>query len=363
MSQRLIAACIAVPAVLGLLLFASVVRLPYATYQPGSTVDVLGEDDSDVDIVQVDGHEVFRDDGELRMTTVRVSPAQDPDERGIGLTALMSTWFDGDNAVYPYDAVHQSDETAESNRQQGQLQMATSQDVAVDVALEEMGIEVPQVLTITQLTPGLPAEDVLEVGDVVRTIGGTDVTDAAQLVSLVDDSTPGEPLTVGVTRDGKPLELDVTPVDVDGSTKIGILPEVSDYEFPFEVKINISPQIGGPSAGLIFSLAIFDTLTEGSLTGGRTVAGTGEIFPDGSVGAIGGIQQKIAGARDEGAELFLVPIENCDDALGADPGDMRLMMARSMHDVREGLEAFAADPDATLPSCDDADEILSGAAS
>ncbi len=359
MSQRLITACLAVPAVIALLLFASIARLPYATYQPGGTLDVLGETDADTPIIEVSGHEAFRDDGQLRMTTVRVSPAQPPDERGIGLIQLMGTWFDGDNAVYPYDAVHGDDETVESNRQQGRLQMATSQDSAVAVAMEELGLDVPEELTVTELTPGLPAASVLEVGDVLRSIDGTPVDDAAGLVDQIDASRPGVPLQVVVTRDGGRRAVEITPVRLDdGSTKIGIGPEVSDYDFPFEVSIDIDPAIGGPSAGLIFSLAVYDTLTEGSLTGGRAVAGTGEIAPDGSVGPIGGIAQKIAGARDEGAELFLVPPDNCADALRADHDGMRLMMARTMHDARVGLEAFAADPDADLPSCEDADEVV-----
>jgi PDZ domain-containing protein len=368
MSQRLIAAVVAVPLVIALFIYAALVPLPYASYQPGGTIDVLGTDggDGDAEIIQVAGHQTFRDDGQLRMTTVRVSPAAAPGKTGgENLVGLLRTWFDGDNAVYPYDVVHDKSETPESSRAEGQLQMAGSQDAAVDVALTEMGIDVPEVLAITDLTPGLPAEKVLEVDDIIRTVGGTKVDDAQRLVDLISKSPAGRPLTIGVTRDSKRLDVQVVPVEDDqepGRSVIGISPEVASYTFPFDVEINIDPNIGGPSAGLVFSLAVYDTLTEGSLTGGHEIAGTGEINPNGSVGAIGGIQQKIAGARDEGAELFLVPIENCADALQADNGDMELMMAETMHDVRVALEAYADDPNATLPSCEDADDILSGAA-
>ncbi|GAA5156427.1 PDZ domain-containing protein [Nocardioides marinquilinus] len=361
MNQRLVAACIAVPAIIGLLLVALFNRLPYATYSPGGTVDVLGSDSNDAEVIQVDGHQVYRDDGQLRMTTVRVSPAQLPDERGIGLVSLLGTWFDPDNAVYPYGAVHEEGETQQSNQQQGAVQMATSQDAAVEVALEEMGIEVPQVLKVAALTEGLPAQGKLQVGDVLLTINGQTFTDQDALVKLINDAPQGKPVEVGIERQGTKQTISITPVvDDAGVQRIGITPGF-DFDFPFEVKINISPEIGGPSAGLIFSLAVYDTLTPGSLTGGRAIAGTGEIRPDGSVGPIGGIQQKIAGARGDGAELFLVPIDNCDDALQADNGDMRLMMAQDMHDVRLALEDYAADPDADLPSCEDADAILAEA--
>lgn len=361
MSQRLIAACIAVPAIIGLLIFAGLARLPYATYQPGGTLDVLGSDGNEAEIIQVDGAEVFRDDGQLRMTTVRVSPAAVPGEKpGINLIRLLSTWFDGDNAVYPYEAVHGEDETPESNRQEGALQMSTSQDYAVEVALREMDIDVPQVLKVAALGEGKPAEKVLQVGDILRTINGEPIKDDRDLVATIQATPEGDSVEIGIERAGTEMTVTVTPELDEGVQRIGITPGV-DYDFPFDVKINISDQIGGPSAGLIFSLAVYDTLTEGSLTGGHEVAGTGEIYPDGTVGPIGGIQQKIAGARDDGAELFLVPIDNCADALTADNGDMRLMMAQTMHDVRVALEAYAADEDAELPSCEDADEILAAA--
>ena len=349
MSQRLIAACVALPLVIGLLLYAAFAPLPYATYAPGGTLNVLGEDENDAEVVQVLGHGVYRDDGDLRMTTVSVSPPK----ADIGLLRLMSTWVDSDDAVYPYGAVHDDTETPESSRATGALQMSTSQDDAIEVAMSELGIDVPTVLVVGQVSPGQPAAKVLEVGDQLVSVDGTGVTDDKQLRRLINAGDEGEALEVGIRRDGRDKTVQITPATVDGRQLIGITPGY-DYDFPFEVKINISDNIGGPSAGLMFSLAVYDTLSKGSLTGGRKIAGTGEIAPDGSVGPIGGIQQKIAGAREQGVDLFLVPPDNCADALKADAGDMRLMRAETMHDARVALEAYAQDPDTDLPSCEDA---------
>lgn len=358
MNQRLIAAVIAVPAVLALLVFAAFEGLPFATFAPGGTIDVLGTDGNEAEVVQVDGHEVYPDDGQLRMTTVRVSPAGDPPKSSyLSLGRLMATWFNGDEAVYPYSSVHQDGETAESSRQEGAVQMATSQDDAVYVALTEDGIDVPQVLQVAAVTPDMPSTGVLEVGDTLVSIDDEPVADDVALRKAIQKASAGTPLTVGIERGGKPMTVKVTPVEETINDKprvlIGITPGY-DYVFPFDVRINISDNIGGPSAGLIFSLAVYDTITPGSLTGGARVAGTGEIAPDGTVGPIGGIQQKIAGARAEGTELFLVPEDNCEDALDADNGDMKLVRASTMHEVRLALEAYAADPDAALPSCEDA---------
>jgi PDZ domain-containing protein len=142
----------------------------------------------------------------------------------------------------------------------------------------------------------------------------------------------------------------VTPAKVDGDYKIGIQLGPG-FTFPFDVSVDIGDNIGGPSAGLMFSLAIYDTLSRGSLTGGHDIAGTGEIRPDGTVVPIGGIAQKIVGARDAGVELFLVPDANCEEALGAPREDMRLVRVKTMPDALKSIQTWVADPDADLPSC------------
>ena len=361
MNQRLVAACVAIPLVLGLLVYAGLARLPYATYKPGGTLDVLGEDENDAEIVQVVGRKTYRDDdGELRMTTVAVSPPQPRGERGLSVVELIGTWLDRDDAVYPYLAVHPDEETEESSRREGAQQMASSQDFAVRVALTELGYDVPQVLKVASVTADAPADGVLRADDRLLAVNGTsissdpEVSDDEELRTLIGEAPPGEALRLRIVRDDKERTVSVTPVEEDGRQIIGIVPGF-DYDFPVEVAINISPDIGGPSAGLMFSLAVYDTLTPDSLAGDHVVAGTGEISPDGVVGPIGGIQQKIAGARQTGADLFLVPEDNCPDALGADNGDMRLVMATTMHDARLALEDYAEDADADLPSCEDAD--------
>jgi len=348
MNQRLVAATVAVPLVLAMLVYAGVAPLPYATYAPGTTINVLGTDADDAEIIQVDGAKTYRDDGQLRMTTVSLSrPRSD-----LGLISLMGTWFDPDEAVLPYGAVYGEEETPDTTQRDGAVQMVTSQDAAIEVALRKLGYDVPTTLSVVYVEKGLPADGKLRVRDEIRSVDGDDVTSPQQLATAVK-AAGDQPIEIGIVRGGKRERVSVTPREVDGSPLIGVTSGVG-YDFPFDVSVNIDPRIGGPSAGLVFSLAIYDTLTPGSLTGGHAIAGTGEIEPDGTVGPIGGIAQKIAGARDEGAELFLVPADNCAAALDADPGDMRLMRADSMSDVVDALESYADDTDADLPTCQDA---------
>ena len=348
MSQRLIAALIAGPLVLALLVTAAFLPLPYVTYAPGYTVDVLAED-AGAEIIQVDGAKTYRDDGQLRMTTVLVSV---PKLRK-NLFDLMTVWAKSDDAVYPYDAVYGDEETPESNDREGAVSMVTSQDAATAVALRQLGYEPKSAVEVAFVEPGSPSEGKLLVRDILLEVDGRPLKDPQQLVDAIGAAEPGEAVALKVRRVRTEMDVSIVPREVDGDLRIGITPGIG-YLFPFDVRVNIDPDIGGPSAGLMFSLAIYDTLTPGSLTGGRTVAGTGEIAADGTVGPIGGIQQKIAGARDDGAELFLVPPDNCEEALGANNDEMRLVKATTMPIALKAIQEWVQDPDADLPSCEDA---------
>jgi PDZ domain-containing protein len=220
------------------------------------------------------------------------------------------------------------------------------------VALTELGYTVTPATEVQYVTPGSPADGRLELRDIFLEANGKKVTTSDDVGKAVSETPPGEKVTFRIRRDDIERQISLEPEDIDGEQRIGINLGLG-YIFPFDVTVGINPNISGPSAGLMFSLAIFDTLTPGSLTDDEVVAGTGEILPDGSVGPIGGIAQKIAGARDDGAELFLVPPDNCQDVDDVDNGDMQLVLAKTMHDAVVALEAWAKDRDADLPSCSD----------
>ena len=350
MMQRLFASMASAALLVVLLIVAGFVRLPFVEYSPGPTVDVLGTHD-DHEIVQVSGHEEFHDDGQLRMTTVYVSP---PDG-GIDLYTAMRGWFSGERAVYPYGAVYPDNQTPEDADRESSVQMVGSQDAAVAAALTELGYTYPSVVEVQAVSPDMPADGRLEVRDVLLRVGTTKITKPEDVVDAVAKHAAGTPLDFRVRRKGTVENVTVTPRDVDGTPKVGIVPGPG-FEFPFDVTIGISEDIGGPSAGLMFSLAIYDTLTPGSLTDGKSVAGTGTIDPEGKVGPIGGIAQKVVGARDSGAGLFLVPPDNCAEALTAPAGDMRLVRADDLDTVLEAIKDWTHDPDAELPACSGTDQ-------
>ena len=345
MSQRTLAGIVALPLMVGLWLAAVFMPLPYVTYAPGITVDLLGAEQGE-EIVQAD-EETFHDDGQLLLTTVYVTR---PDTR-VNVFEVMAAWFDRDKAVLPYEAVYSSDETPEDVQLEGAVQIASSRDNAVAVALARMGRPVKPSVQVLSVGAGLPAEGVLETGDLLVEVQGKPVATPQDVVDAVDTTPDGQAVKFRIRRDGKETDVEVMPREVDGDRRVGITPGVG-YDFPFDVQINVSPKIGGPSAGLLFALSVYDTLTPGSLTGGETVAGTGSLAPDGAVGPIGGIAQKIASSREVGAELFMVPAANCEEALGARNGDMRLVRVDNFNDAVTSIETWVDDPDAALPSCE-----------
>jgi PDZ domain-containing protein len=345
MTQRVNATLAAVALLFGLFVTASFLPLPYVTYSPGLTVDVLGEQDGQ-EVIQVSGHQTFRDDGQLRMTTVYVTPV----DGKVTLLEAMSAWLSPEEALYPYDSVYPDGQTAEESDAESAVQMVTSQDAATAAALRRLGYDVKPVIEILDVSKGYPAEGKLEVRDILVKIGDTPIVKPQDVVDAITAATPGDPLPFEVLRHGKTTTVDVTPRTVDGRLRVGIVPGAG-VVFPFSVSVDVDPSIGGPSAGLMFSLAIYDTLTPGSLTDDETIAGTGTITPTGKVGPIGGIQQKVVAARDAGAELFLVPADNCSDALGAPNGDMQLVKVTNLSDALTSLKSWAEDRGATLPSC------------
>ncbi len=347
MNRRTLATLLAAALSTGGVIVAATVPLPYVRFEPATTVDLLSETHG-TERIQVTGHPTYADDGELRMTTLRATPPGS----GIPLFSALSGWLAADEAVKPYDDVYGDKETAASKQSESAVQMSTSQEVAIAAALTHLGIKVPMIPVVGPITRGLPADGALVERDRYVRIGGHPIATWDDVVKAISGSAAGVPLEFVVERDGKQLTIPVTPRRMDGRVVVGVQ-QAFDLDLPFKVSIKVPDQIGGPSAGLMFALSVVDTLTPGALTGGGHVAGTGTITYDGLVGPIGGIQQKIAGARVAGAKLFLVPAANCDEAVLAHPGSMRLTSITSLDDAEAAVAAWAADRHAKLPTCEE----------
>jgi Lon-like protease len=351
MRRRTWAGLLALLLVIGLSVQAIRQPVPYVTFAPGPTVNVLGKNGKS-DIITVTGHTEYRDKGGLRLVTVVPSGPADK----VNLPQLISAWMDPDRAVYPREAIYPKTATQQSVKQESTQQMASSQDLAVAAALGALDIPFETGVQVAQVEKGGPADGKLEPGDTILFVNGKKVESLEQLTAAIKPLPIGSDVTFQVKRKGKTVmeQLTTTTSTADpkaSAVRIGIAP--CCYEFPFDVKLNIDQNIGGPSGGLMFAMGIYDVLTPGSLTGGKVIAGTGEIDADGKVGEIGGIQQKLVGAQDDGARLFLVPAANCAEALGGhyDPDKMRLVKVTTLDEALKDVKAWVKDPDATMAKC------------
>jgi len=351
MSRRTLASAVVACLLLVLASVAAFLPVPYVTMSPGPTVDVLAKAGNDKQIITVSGHKTYPTDGDLRLTTVSVTnPAQK-----VHLVSVLGAWFDGTRAVYPRDVIYPPDKSAEESEQESSVEMVSSQDTSIAAALGELGYEVPLQIEVLAVTKGAPAVGRLRVRDKILEINGVPIRRIAQVTKAVQQTGVGRTATFVVRRGSTNETVKLTAVaskDDPGKAVVGVQIGTG-YDFPFDVSVKLDQDIGGPSAGLIFSLGVYDKLTPGSLSGGNDIAGTGTITAAGRVGPIGGIQQKIVAAADAGAKVFLVPADNCESAQHADvkKGEIRLVKAATLHSAVTSLETYAKDPSADLPAC------------
>jgi PDZ domain-containing protein len=172
---------------------------------------------------------------------------------------------------------------------------------------------------------------VLSLGDVITAFNGTPVESVPQLRELLATNGAETPGTVSFIRGGVSQEAQVTPMDVEGKVVLGIGAKAK-YDFPFDVTIRLDA-VGGPSAGMMFALGIIDKLTPENITDGNHFAGTGTIDAQGNVGPIGGIQQKLFGAKKAGATYFLAPADNCDEVVGHVPSGLQVYSVKTLNDA------------------------------
>lgn len=309
-----------------------VTPLPYVVLKPGPTVNTLGSDNGR-EVIQVTDAEVSSSAGQLRLTTVGV-------QSEVELVWAIRGWFSDEQAVVPRDLIYPPGQTQEQVDAANREEFSSSQTTAETVALRELGY--PVQVFVKEVTAGGAADGELRADDVLTTVDGTTVTSPDNLIATIRSKPVGTALAIGYTRDGKAGTATITTTAAeDGSTpRVGVSVDARQPH-PFELKIDLD-KIGGPSAGLMFTLGIIDKLKPADLTGGKIIAGTGTIDADGNVGPIGGIPQKLVGAKDAGAELFLVPAANCAEALANTVDGLPMAEVATVDDALTALSTFTS---------------------
>ncbi|GAA3296668.1 PDZ domain-containing protein [Streptomyces cinereospinus] len=313
-------------------------------------------------MLQVAGHRTYPTDGHLNMTTVRVTSA----DYRMNLVEAVYGWLAHDNKVVPHETLYPDGKTEEESTQENAEEFSQSQESAKVAALKELGIEVESWVIVSTVVKDSPAQGRLHAGDVIKAVDGAAVKAPADVAELVTRHEPGEDVVFTVVpakeqaaaekENRQPLKTEKVTITTAASDDAGAKRAVvgisagTDHTFPFTVDIKLA-DVGGPSAGLMFALGIYDKLTPGSLTGGAFVAGTGTIDDDGTVGPIGGVEMKTVGARGKGAQYFLTPADNCAAAAKDIPEGLTLVEVGTIDDALGALRDIRDGDTADLPKC------------
>jgi PDZ domain-containing protein len=331
-----------VGAIIVAVLAMGIFRAPvdYVTLGPGPTVNTLGTKDGH-QVIEVTGKPTSSSAGQLRLVTVSVANAPN-------LIGVISGWLNGEEAVVPRELIYPPDQTQQQVDERNAQDFKDSQTSAETAALRKLGY--PVHVTVSEVVKGAPAEGKLAKGDEIATVDGQPVTSTLKLQELVRAKPAGSKIIIGYLRSGAPATVELTTAKADdGTPRIGVGAENKQPHEPVTIKIDLD-KIGGPSAGLMFSLGIVDKLDPTDLTGGKLIAGTGTIDDEGQVGPIGGIAQKLVAARDAKATVFLTPDQNCAEAVAnAQPG-LRLVKVTSLDDALAALTAVREGREPTLCS-------------
>ncbi|MGE5290451.1 MAG: PDZ domain-containing protein [Micromonosporaceae bacterium] len=344
MSRRALTLLVAGIGAVVLALAGAVLPVPYVVLSPGPTINTLGTFQREK-LIQVSGHRVYPTTGHLNLVTVSFQGGPGDE---INLFTALQAWLSPHDAVVPQEELFGKNTNVQQVEQQNVREMTDSQALATAAALRELKIPFQTYVGIVQVIKGMPASGKLQAGDLITAVDGKPVGGNSGLSArLIRSRKPGAPVTLTISRHGRVQKVRLTTKSQNGQAAVGIVVQ-PQYKFPFTVKIKVG-DIGGPSAGMMFALGLIDMLSPENLTGGKFIAGTGEIDQKGNVGAIGGIQQKMIGARNQGATIFLAPASNCRDVRGAVPAGLRVVKVSTLAQAVQDLKALNAHK--PVPSC------------
>lgn len=322
------------------MILALLAPLPYVLVEPGTPSDTLGKVKGKpvLEIVGTKARPItlFPTTGKLNLTSIWVtSPSS-----YLQTFELLRAWIDGERSVQPRGVFYPKNVDAKKVLDESKADMKNSQLSAQLAALRFLNIPYTQKLLVENLTIDSPNKNLLKKGDQLVTFAGEKIDSTSELRSLITSSS-SEKVRATILRAEKEREITLQVQE----KAIGVLIS-EDYDLPFSIKINLK-NIGGPSAGLIFSLAVIEKLTSEDLVRGRNIAGTGTITPRGKVGPIGGIEEKLIGAARAGATLFLAPAENCPEIRHIPKG----LQVVPVENLTEAVAALRERDRERLPMC------------
>jgi PDZ domain-containing protein len=275
---------------------------------PGITVPVEP-------MVQVPSRYLYESKGKMILTTViHHAPI------------LVAEWiyaqFENSVEIVPEEEIISANETIQSKAEKEHYMLISSATLAIAEGLQLAGFQVTENydgVIILSILPDSPSSSLLITGDIISGINRQQINTIKDLEAVLQSLEEGEVVQLRIIRENTTIKvttITMPSLHEGGSVRLGVSAEthLAGFTFPFPVTIAPEKILGGPSAGLMFSLGVYDLVTPGDLTGGRCIAGTGTIDIEGNVGSIGSVKQKVVAAQRAGAEYFLCPVENYEDA-------------------------------------------------
>jgi PDZ domain-containing protein len=333
--QRVTAAA-GVLALIGLVFALNFYQLPVVALSPGPMEDVLAR-------LKVEGSPVYDSKGKLYLTSVGI------DDNVRFYEALLDL-ANRDVQLVPRADLYPEEQDSTEIDQENAVLMDRSKEAATVVALREVGYDVePSGVEVTQVVSGAPADGKLRAGDRILEADGRAVESTDEVRAAITGHEIGERVAFRVNRGKTKKNVSVEVQAADNQPRVGIVLRDLFPDLPVKVTIETEHNIGGPSAGLMFTLSIIDKLTPEDLTAGDRIAGTGEIALDGAVLPVGGVAEKLIAVRRLGVTTFLIPADNCDSVRGQVPDGLRLVKVAKVGDALR----FLRDPKAaaTAPGC------------
>jgi Lon-like protease len=331
MSRRAVTLIVGIVLLAGLVAAAATAPVKYVKIEPGLTFNTLGSFQGK-QLITITGAPTSTSAGQLRMLTIS-------EEQGLSTFDVIRGWLNRDDAVVPREVLFPQGETQQQVDKQNADLFASSQNSATTVALRHEGY--PVLVTISDVVAGKPADGHLQKGDIVTAVDGTPILSSMDLISDIQAKPVGTPLVISYKRAGKDGQTTITSVKGDsGKPQIGVSVDQKQPS-PINVKFSLD-NVGGPSAGLMFTLGIIDKLDPVDLTGGKIISGTGTMDDDGNVGPIGGIAQKEIAAYNAGARFFLAPADNCSEALKNHVRGLELIKVSTINDALTALQQIRA---------------------
>lgn len=324
-----------------------VIPVPYVAWRPGQTIDVLGSTSSGP-VIDIAGLPTYDTPGKLLMTTVSTTRV----DSTLSLPEAVFVHLAEDSDAMPREVIYPPGKSSTQVQSEAVAMMDESRINATVAALRAAGVPVTELPRVESVVLSGPSAGRLMPGDLITAVDDIAMKTVADVAARISGHAVGDVIVFTVLREGLEQTVSVTSAASNTDAKRPVVGISLDTGFRYapQVTFGVDQNVTGPSAGLVFALGIYDRITEGALMDDRVVAGTGEIGPGGRVARIGAIREKIAGAERDGAEVFLVPEDNCGD-IGDLDSDLLLVEVSTLKDAIAALQLINEGNTAEVPTC------------